>query len=520
MHEIEGMESTPIPEYAHFPKVSVVVPVYNPGPGFDRCLASLRSQTLADIEMIFVDDLGTDDAMDKVRAAASEDSRIRIITNPKNLGAGPSRNRGIETAQGEYLSFVDADDYVSPDFLELLYNRAHTDQLDIVKGSRVNEVDGFLRQKSFLNDAILSGLATHKSLYVLFKSEHWTGLYLRVLLMESGARYGMSYTGQDIVFLLRACHAAQTFGIEDRANYYYVFRKSSTVNTFKSQRLKNEIESLKELIDYLIAHVGQDKNALEYVINKFHYLLGMQAYVAGIQELKTAAIEYLIDLKEQAFRLPYLERMKAESVVIRALIDYDVNLSMASYSVPWGEPSTFARVDGVRHWCKFVLAHPELADEYGKDLQQVLKRAVDTVALKTQYGPRVDVKIFGTKDSDLKLLNVSDQRARVTTPVWLYKLRHPGTGYVIEPYRGQTAITLDFVCETAGEFTATLRGADVRDGNGKQVPKWLTYTSLTCNGEIVFKDEKQVWHDQPYRYKKPVQAGDAVKMEIRWSEVL
>ena len=66
--------------------------------------------------MIFVDDCGTDDSMDKVRAAAAEDPRIRIIKNEKNIGSGPSRNKGIETAQGEYLSFVDSDDHVAHDF--------------------------------------------------------------------------------------------------------------------------------------------------------------------------------------------------------------------------------------------------------------------------------------------------------------------------------------------------------------------------------------------------------------------
>ena len=96
--------------------VSVIVPVWNPGPGISRCIESLQNQTLNEIEMIFVDDCGTDDSMDKVRAAAAEDTRIRIIVNEENIGAGPSRNKGIEAARGEYLSFVDPDDYVSPLF--------------------------------------------------------------------------------------------------------------------------------------------------------------------------------------------------------------------------------------------------------------------------------------------------------------------------------------------------------------------------------------------------------------------
>ena len=102
------------------PKVSIIIPVWNPGPGIRRCVESLRGQTLEDIEMIFVDDCGTDNAMDVVHAAAKEDPRIRIIENPENLGPGISRNKGIKEARGEYLSFVDADDYVNTVFLERL----------------------------------------------------------------------------------------------------------------------------------------------------------------------------------------------------------------------------------------------------------------------------------------------------------------------------------------------------------------------------------------------------------------
>ena len=129
---------------ANAPKVSVIVPVFNPGPDFDRCLESLRGQTLADIEMIFVDDCGTDGAMEQVRAAAGEDPRIRIIANPENLGPGLSRNAGIEAARGEYISFVDADDHISPDFLELLHDKAVADR--IIPSRPDHEVGRALRQ--------------------------------------------------------------------------------------------------------------------------------------------------------------------------------------------------------------------------------------------------------------------------------------------------------------------------------------------------------------------------------------
>ena len=100
------------------PKVSVIIPVWNPRPGIVRCVDSLRSQLLEDIEMVFVDDNGNDGAMDVVRAAAIEDPRIRIVTNSQNLGAGASRNAAIEVARGESLAFCDSDDYMALDFCQ------------------------------------------------------------------------------------------------------------------------------------------------------------------------------------------------------------------------------------------------------------------------------------------------------------------------------------------------------------------------------------------------------------------
>ena len=85
-------------------KASVIVPVWNPGPGILRCIESLRNQTLKEIEMIFVDDCGTDDSMDKVRTAATEDPRIRILKNEENVGSGPSRDALLFSMGGSLAS--------------------------------------------------------------------------------------------------------------------------------------------------------------------------------------------------------------------------------------------------------------------------------------------------------------------------------------------------------------------------------------------------------------------------------
>ncbi len=88
------------------------------------CGISQRPDAPGYIEYIFVDDRGTDGAIDVIRGVFANDPRAVFIENSVNIGPGPSRNAGMDAAGGEYLSFVDPDDYVAPDFFELLYGRA------------------------------------------------------------------------------------------------------------------------------------------------------------------------------------------------------------------------------------------------------------------------------------------------------------------------------------------------------------------------------------------------------------
>lgn len=111
-------------------KVSVIVPVYNGERHLEKCMDSICSQTLEDIEIICVDDGSTDGTPHILRKYATGDGRVRILTQ-KNLYAGTARNRGMEHAEGKYLSFLDADDYFEPHMLEKLYHTAEERGLDI-----------------------------------------------------------------------------------------------------------------------------------------------------------------------------------------------------------------------------------------------------------------------------------------------------------------------------------------------------------------------------------------------------
>lgn len=112
-------------------KVSVIVPVYNVQEYLGKCLSSLTAQTLKDIEIICVDDGSTDDSLAILKRFAKKDKRVKILTQ-NNQYAGVARNAGLKVAKGEFLSFLDADDFFETDMLEEMYNNAKDNEADIV----------------------------------------------------------------------------------------------------------------------------------------------------------------------------------------------------------------------------------------------------------------------------------------------------------------------------------------------------------------------------------------------------
>ena len=111
------------------PKVSIVIPVYNVEKLLDRCIKSLLNQTYKDYELIFIDDGSKDNSL-KILEKYKQNKKIKILTQ-KNNGPAITRNRGIKLAKGEYIMFVDSDDYVSPCIIEVLLKGVSAEKCQI-----------------------------------------------------------------------------------------------------------------------------------------------------------------------------------------------------------------------------------------------------------------------------------------------------------------------------------------------------------------------------------------------------
>lgn len=122
-------------------KVSIVIPVYDAEKYIEECIESLLSQTLKECEFIFVNDGSHDRSSEIIKSYQNSDSRI-ILINQKNQGVSVSRNKGVQLSTGEYIGFVDADDFVETDMFENLYNSAMKNECDIVFSNFESEQQG------------------------------------------------------------------------------------------------------------------------------------------------------------------------------------------------------------------------------------------------------------------------------------------------------------------------------------------------------------------------------------------
>ena len=361
-------------------KVSVIIPVWNPGDGICRCVSSLRNQTLKDIELIFVDDCGTDGAMAVVRAAAAEDPRIRIITNTENMGPGISRNAAIEVAQGKYLAFVDADDYINPKFMESLYTKAKSEDFDIVKGRIVYELeDGTEAVHADLNEGIWNGIRDGKPLFSLFCYQHQSAIYRRSLLEKYGVRYGTSRRAQDDTFLLKVCHRVMHFSFEESAKYHFRERADSLMHDMHPHTLERMLLAFCEKMDYIVRNMLGEKGAIDYVAVQTCYLLRLVEYYRKRTACEDMAISFIHGVREQILRLPAedVDKLKGERFVIKALCDHEVALAEIPFRLPWEKCKAEDYVDTMTEWVDFLVQYPYCVMEAEKDVKRLVLEAND-----------------------------------------------------------------------------------------------------------------------------------------------
>ena len=212
----------------------MIVPVYNVAPYLQECLDSVLKQTYTKLEIILIDD-GSTDASGKIcDTYAQADKRVRVV-HQKNAGLGPARNTGLNLCTGAYLAFVDSDDFLAPDMLELLYKNLLAQQADISICSFLlyNDATGVITPsaREYKDCVFTTGIAFLTYFFTTPPHAYvWAKLYRRILFAQY--RF-INIAFEDALMWVPVCRVAQRFVISSQSKYYYRQRTGSISDNFK-----------------------------------------------------------------------------------------------------------------------------------------------------------------------------------------------------------------------------------------------------------------------------------------------
>lgn len=224
--------------------ISVVVPVYNAEKYLMRCVDSILSQTYKDFELIMVDDGSMDSSGAMCDIIASQDSRVKVI-HQQNAGAGAARNAGLATAEGDYVVFIDADDYVDIKYFELL--AIHDEDVVFIDVRQADDFGTVLKEEymsRYINmdrDKVLRSTMAGKIM--------WGGVRKCIklsLINKYNVKYSSNQVGEEALYTYQVLLNAATIGFIQYPVYYYIQRSDSLshirINCYPLQGVANALE--------------------------------------------------------------------------------------------------------------------------------------------------------------------------------------------------------------------------------------------------------------------------------------
>jgi len=229
------------------PKVSIIVPFNNVENYIDECLQSIENQTLNDIEIILINDASTDNSRQIALEHAKNDSRIILLDTKERMGQGYARNCGIEIAKGEYIGFVDSDDFVEKNAFEQLYNSAKQNDTDITmcQVKEYDDLNGTYKTSDYYSLAVLNSFEDRifsaedtKDFVLDINVALWNKVYKSSYLKNLGEKFPEGYIYEDLPFFFGTYLPAKRIQIIWQYLYNYrVNRKNSTMRQVNAKIL-------------------------------------------------------------------------------------------------------------------------------------------------------------------------------------------------------------------------------------------------------------------------------------------
>ena len=235
--------------------ISIIIPVYNASEVIQRCLESINRQTYRKLEILFVDDCCTDDTMDKLHGFLQQhvtDLQIKCIHHERNRGVAAARNTGLDNATGEYIYYLDADDFMEDNAIELMYREAERCQADITG------CEWYLSFQKNERHMIQADANNGDELFVkmargVIRWNLWLFLVRRSLYEQNTIRFmeGMNM-GEDMMVMMKLALCSGKIVIMHTPLYHYVQTKSDSLTKTWSKGYQQQIDAnVKEVENYI-----------------------------------------------------------------------------------------------------------------------------------------------------------------------------------------------------------------------------------------------------------------------------
>lgn len=251
--------------------ISIIMSAFNSSNTIGRAIESVLNQSYSDIELIIVNDCSTDTTEEIIKSYSAKDNRIRLLNHSKNLGAGCARKTGIENSIGDFTTFLDSDDYIDSDYIQILYNNALKSDADIIVCGSFweNENGEIVNTLSYPNKLIIK---SDKPLVDECRVKYFLNTMLIKKSIWDNVVYSERRFFEDLITLNKIFYFAKSVFLLDYIGYHYYQNPKSLIHTSSSLK----IDIYKTLVDKDVAVFFSNFNnskEQEKFLYRYKYLL-------------------------------------------------------------------------------------------------------------------------------------------------------------------------------------------------------------------------------------------------------
>ncbi|WP_413307033.1 glycosyltransferase [Bacillus sp. 1P10SD] len=283
------------------PKISIIVPVYNVESYIHACIDSILDQSFTDFELILVDDGSSDRSGFICDDFSEKDNRI-IVIHKENGGQSSARNRGIDAAKGDYIGFIDSDDWIHRDMYKILYSYAIEKDAEIT-ACNLMQYDKNSESHLYSNNTTNQLFDKTSAMHELYLNERLTfspcnKLYKKEIIQ--GLRFKEGYILEDMDFAYKIIHQANKIYYTGQALYNYRFNEKSTMRKAFSKKRLDEFEVRRDMYLFYLNNYPDIANELyaEWFLTGVMLYINIEKYFFNEKN----QFKYLLDLDRQKIR--------------------------------------------------------------------------------------------------------------------------------------------------------------------------------------------------------------------------